>query len=801
MVEVGVSDVDNPAGGISTVELYVNGRFIDSIGGPDLTGTQTFTWTTANGGVPYWLDGSHTLTARAFDTSLNEATSAPVSVTVANNLIPIWFNDPAFNSIWSEDMDVEIQVDNLAAESGTHQLLLYVNSNLATTFTVTGSGTFNYTVDTVGPPAIPEGTADLIAILRDMSTNEYETTALDFIVDHTPPNINIGSPFDLPWINKAEFPLNVQATITDNRVLPADPNDVDDATVTAQFSGDCASGLLPMSENPPGSDTYTLSWISPSCENNVEGVLTITVEAYDVASPANFTSRAFTTGIDTKKPTVDTLTVIPMVNQSFTMGSTTFDGFIKGDVTLQATVTDAYPDIGAFATLFYNDPFNPTAVPDGTLYNPLEAINQDASSGGFGLLWPTASYEDGIYLLAAGVADLAGNTTDSPPFKVLYLDNGIPSTSLPDVTLPYGKAQGPVPVAAYADANHGFLSAVEHRFVPQGGDPENPLDVKYYEVVNYPASNLQRTTQFSYIMDPSSWGDGFYEGYAYATDWAGNTVRVGPSTAFEVKVRYIDSATAIATFADVSPPANKDFIVTAEGRLMDGAGNGAPGEVIDVEFYRQLWNICQDPPACTMKGYEFTESGGVPLVSTTQTTTDPTGYILPVSSPASSTTWEYQDTDRALVVLIDQDTGAWYGYIEAYLSDPEPVGVLNPWDQFFRQRVLFTALDYSSVPYTPSDNEFTVSGSLVLQDGQPAAGVTVRMNVSWNGGAMNETHEQVIGAGGTFSFDYPAYNLVLPNDTDVYFELRYYFDDSNLSVGLGEVYWLYSTGTWAEFLY
>jgi hypothetical protein len=64
-----------------------------------------------------------------------------------------------------------------------------------------------------------------------------------------------------------------------------------------------------------------------------------------------------------------------------------------------------------------------------------------------------------------------------------------------------------------------------------------------------------------------------------------------------------------------------------------------------------------------------------------------------------------------------------------------------------------------------------------------------------------ETHDQVAGSGGTFNFDYPAYNLVLPNDTDVYFRLTYYYNDPNLWLDLANLDWLWGTSTWNEWLY
>lgn len=781
-VLVDVSDVANATtwGGISRVELYVNGRLYQTLVGPDLTGINTFTWTTAIGPTPYWLDGSHVLTAKAYDISLNEATSDPVGVTVANNLHPIWFNAPVYNSIWSQNVDVQIQVGNLAAESGTHQLLLYVNSGLATTFTVTGPGTFNHTLDTIG---LPERTADLIAIIRDIGTNEYQTTALDFIVDRTSPVINVGSPFDLPWINRAEFPLNVQATITDYRFAPVDPNDVDDATVTATFSGACSSGPLSMSEVPAGSDTYTLPalWNDPSCVD-VEGILTITVEAYDVASPANYASRAFTTGIDTKKPTVDTITVIPMVNQSFTMGTRIFDGFIRGDVTLQATVTDAYPQTGAFTAWYYNDPYVMAGPPDGTQYLPLENF-QDATSGAFSDLWPTLSYPDGIYLLAAGVADAAGNSSDTTPVKVLYLDNSTPWIMMPMINSMFYTLEpisgstvpllhGLVNVSMASSDQSGFLREVEHRYVQAGMDPgtaqtpsafvESWSPPKY----SFTADDKKRAFSKSYTLDTCAVTPGTYDVFAYATDWAGNKSSPMGTTRFVIEnFTYLvppsgtDSldTNSVAYFAEIPPVPKDKYELVGEGAMGDCSGT-VNGLNVGLEFYRMTWD-----------GFNY--NWEYPTHYTT-TTTDLVGDFGPISAPQGS--WTYQSTHMAALVFDDPVTKDIYAVFHPlFLFNPQPyevdpVGnpgfkVLYPlWHtefQPFTQERLVTNLTYDLVPSGPLTNSLTLAGNVIFNSGHPAVGESLTIELNWTdsgGSLMSTLYSTATGPAGEFTFTPPA---------------------------------------------
>ncbi|UCF88484.1 MAG: hypothetical protein JSV70_08760, partial [bacterium] len=111
--------------------------------------------------------------------------------------------------------------------------------------------------------------------------------------------------------------------------------------------------------------------------------------------------------------------------------------------------------------------------------------------------------------------------------------------------------------------------------------------------------------------------------------------------------------------------------------------------------------------------------------------------------------------------------------------------------------------DYSSVFYTSTDDEFSVSGSLVFLDGQPAAGVFVKAEVGWDDGFswVTKVYEQAADSQGQFNFTYPAYDLVLPNDTPVDIWLTYYFQDPQLYVELGSLYWDWTTETWTEYLY
>ncbi|MGD8352623.1 MAG: Ig-like domain-containing protein, partial [Pseudomonadota bacterium] len=703
---------------------------------------------------------------------------------------PIWFNDPPYNSIWSGDMGVEIEVGSLVAQAGTYQVYLHVNSVQVATFTDKGPGTFNYTVDTT---LLPEGANDLIAVIEDMESNNYQTTALDFIVDRTPPAISIGSPFDLSWINKADWPITLRAVIGDPRVAPADPNDVDDSTVKATFSGVCSSSSLSMSEMPAGSNTYTVSWAGPGCDDR-EGVLTVTVTADDIASPSNQSSQALTVRLDTKKPLVNSFDVIPMVNQSFTMGSLTLDGFVRGDVTLQAGVSDGNlgSAIGAFAGWYYNDPYNMVGPPDGTEYVPLEGY-QNASSGIFTDSWPTTTYSDGIYLLAVGVMDSAGNSNDASPTKVVYLDNSQPWISVPWLNSmastyePISGSWAPMVtglanVTMEAEDWIGFLKEIEHRFVSTGDDPNIPANVVNSVIYTFPADRKVRRYRKSYTINTCGVPPGAYDVYAYATDWAGNrdvpswhnTFVVGNYT-YLVPPNALDPD--VVHFEEI-PPSSGNWALLSAGRLERCGAPVADGTNVNVNFYRWPWNAgmsVYDPP------WVYSTMGST------------LGGDMPnLSSEAGSQF--YKTVDLGAVEYRDSVTGEIYAVFHPMtLSNPQQYdwyGTYDPWYSEFRpfnqERIVYD-VSYDLTPGLLPAYNLTLSGTMLFNSTHPARTEPVTLELNWSDpmfGWMWTRFSTTTDNSGSFSFSPPA-------DIDI-------TEWVNINISHPSVYWGDTWMAWIE---
>jgi hypothetical protein len=459
-----------------------------------------------------------------------------------------------------------------------------------------------------------------------------------------------------------------------------------------------------------------------------------------------------------------------MVNQSFTMGSLTFDGFVRGDVTLQATVTDAYPDIGGFATWFYNDPFNPTGT-DGTLYYPLEAMFQDASPGSFSLLWPTASYNNGIYLLAAGVSDLAGNTTDSPPFQILYLDNSDPWINMPNLpwfdstiepisgwSVPLLRGRANVSINA-GDFGGGFLKKVEHRYVNAGDDPgtaDTPSAfVLNTESYSFPADSMKRDFRKSYMIDTCGVAPGAYDVFAYATDWAGNKSLPMGTTRFVVEnFTYLVPPGAVDPVVswDAAPPIPVgNWALESGGTIRDCTG---PVDGLDVRvfFFHRAWNS-----SIPM------EYDSVPSTYTTVATTS-LGNLPTLSSESGSML--YTSNDLGTVRFYDSVAGDVLAVFHPmFLDNPQhysPYGTYLPWHkefQPFNQRRMLENVTYDLTPIILPAHSLSLDGTVIFNSGHPAVGESVIMELWYTDTTASPiwtVMSTVTGSAGEFSFTGPS---------------------------------------------
>jgi hypothetical protein len=239
-------------------------------------------------------------------------------------------------------------------------------------------------------------------------------------------------------------------------------------------------------------------------------------------------------------------------------------------------------------------------------------------------------------------------------------------------------------------------------------------------VFNFAAQSMARFAVDVYVMDTSSWGNGTYEGYSYATDWAGNTTVTGPSATFDVDVKRLESGTFSATFNSAGPG---QFEMSAAGRIVDAAGNGVAGESLELYARRARTSIA----GTTTYTYHY---------DNTQTT-DLMGYFN-FTAPASSLLFEnpvpaVHTTDGFRFSVRDSSIQSkWYGYIDGVLDNP-PLQ-LTPTQLPSTQKSLISNLSTSLDLYLtgpPTDYyRITVSGNMIRVDGSPVASGPVRFLTS-----------------------------------------------------------------------
>lgn len=529
-VTISAEDTNNftTTAGIARIDLYINGYLYRTLTSPpDLAGANTIDWVTAQGGFPYWLDGQHTIYAKATDVAGNPRTTAPITVTVDNNLgHSIEWTSPPFLDIQSQTVPVGVLVSNLDTSVMTYNVSLSIAGS-AYPMTDLGGGAWGYSWDSTSQP---DGTVGFIAQVRDDQNNVDEIT-LDVIVDNTPPTVGFGT---VPvWINAASFPIMADIIVTDT-------NGVDPASVTGEFTGACSSSPA-MAMSPVGADTYRIIWAGPC--SGVDGSVTLQVNADDLADPPNTASEMVTTSIDTIYPTLDPISASPTRGSSFTLGPYTIDSFVAGTVNVSSRVVDNHPDTGWIAFQFFQDPWYgwPASWTDPVVFGPMDA----SGTGDFFYTWdtngeylPAQPWEAGIYVVAVDGTDMAANAA-SPKTQVYYLDNYEPWGGMNIMSWP---VWGSKYVTIEADANFGFVKSIENIVVTSGGTPG--IDDVATATISVPISAKARWYQDSWLWDTTTLSDGTYDVYASAEDWAGNT-SIPSSWPINVFNKYADNMAAV----------------------------------------------------------------------------------------------------------------------------------------------------------------------------------------------------------------------------------------------------------------
>jgi len=719
--------------GISRIDVYIDGFLFHTwTGTPDLTGTHTVPWTTAIGPIPLWLDGDHTVFARAEDFAGNIGETAHITVTVDNNLQAIEWTSPGSMTVWSQTVPVEVMVAELDTSTMSYEVTLSIDGNDCPLEDL-GGGAWGYSWDSSGTP---DGTVTFIAQVKDTENNKVEIF-LDVIVDHTQPSISVGAVPE--WLNASDFPLVADLFVTDT-------NGVDPDSVTGEFTGAASSGLIPMAFI--GADTYRLEWAGPS--SAVDGSITIEIIADDLATPPNTASETKTTSIDTLYPEMAPITASPIQSLSFTLGGYTVAGFVSavdGDVTVSSRVMDNYPDLGSMAFQFFTDPWHgwPESWTDPVVFGSIDA----SGTGDFSYTWetdgeylPAQSWDPGLYVVTAEGTDLAGNAA-SPVTSVYYLDNQEPGSWAWVMSWP---VWGSKYVSIEGDANYGFVKSLQAVIVPQGGTPGED-DVASSAVIPVDLSAKAHWYQTSWLWDTTAIQDGAYEIYATAEDWAGNVSGPSPNP-IEVFNKYMDNVTAV--FDTTGPGAN----MTLSGQIEHPLGITEAIE-FDCEVTRH-------------------DSLGTVLAGPTYypVTTDASGSFV-FGVPAGL--FQFDPGDLFMVRFYSQPNYYWYGELEGVVQGVQ--GWTGPME--------FDTLDYSFGPIGPGTyDSLTLDGTLVFANGDPAVFESIRVTLDHQDHLSNwywTEYELSTDGSGVFSLVIPYLDPNLGGE--------YFYDGDEIWVGIRDWNW------------
>ncbi|HYR90318.1 MAG TPA: Ig-like domain-containing protein, partial [Terriglobia bacterium] len=344
-------------------------------------------------------NGSHTLTAIARDTSGNQATSSPVTVTVLNDSTPptVAFTSPAGGS----------------TVGGTISLIANASDNVAVAgvqFKVDGVGLG--AEDTTAPYSTSWNTTTatnashtLTAVARDTSGNQTTSSPLTVTVfnDSTPPTVTITSPASSSTVGGT---VNVTADASDNVAVAGVLFKLDGVELGAEDT----------------TAPYSASWNTTTATN---GSHTLTAVARD-GSTNQTTSSPVTVTVfnDTTAPTV-------------TITSPASSSTVGGTVNVTADASDNVAVAGVQFKL------------DGV------DLGAEDTTAPYSASWNTTTATNGSHILTAVARDGSSNRTTSSPVTVVVLNDSTPPTVT--ITSPSSGSSvgGTITISADASDNVG----------------------------------------------------------------------------------------------------------------------------------------------------------------------------------------------------------------------------------------------------------------------------------------------------------------------------------------------------------
>lgn len=356
-VSVSATASDNVA--VTSVQFQLDGS---DLGAPITAAPYSYTWDSSTAS-----DGSHTLTAIAYDAAGNSTTATMVSVTVDNSTPAVSITAPAASASLSGSVAVSASAsDDLGITSVRFQL---DGANLGSPVTV-APYTLNW--DTT---AVSDGVHSLTVIAYDSTGRSATSAPVSVTVDNLPPTVSVSAP---------ATGASVSGTVS---VTAAASDDLGVASV--QFQLDGANLGSPVTAAP-----YAISWDTTAA---AFGSHTLTAIASD-ATGNHTTSTAITVTVDNVPPTA-------------AISAPVAGAHLAGTASLTASASD---NAGVTRVQFQLDGVN---------------IGGALTTAPYTLAWDSTTATDGNHTLTAIASDAAGNSTTSAGVSVT-VDNSPPTVSL-----------------------------------------------------------------------------------------------------------------------------------------------------------------------------------------------------------------------------------------------------------------------------------------------------------------------------------------------------------------------------------
>ncbi len=570
-VTVTADATDNVA--IARVELLVDGALYTS----DTTAPYGFNWSSTT--LP---NGPHALTARAFDTAGNSATSAPITVTVDNDHTPpeVAITAPAEGATVENTVPIDVDATDSV---GVTRVDFYVGGTLIGSDT---TAPYSFAWNT---HAYADGSYALEARARDAIGNVGTSATVTVAVDNDsiPPAVAITAPASGSTVMGT---VTVTADATDNVAV---------TRVELLVNGAVAA-----------TDTaapWEIAWNTLGAGN---GAHSLVARAYDALNNSATSSAVSVTaanpGIATYDPSFqvprcaaegsvcDTGGMVdgrngkgPEPNAPNTLGGTCIDGTsgtYHGSESLdrlRVFTTDGHPiaagktitiEATVWATSSYYDTLDlyHTATPGSPVWTHLGSFNPSGS--GARTISTTFTLPSGTQHVIRGQLRYYYGSASNPCYAYSYNDRDdlmFAAVDVPDTTPPAASITAPA-----AGAKLRGLATVTAAATDNIGVTAVELHVDGALVAT------DATAPYSFAWDTLPVPEGAHTLTARAIDLAGNTSTSAP---VEIEVDNLDVTAPVATITSpapgttvsgtrtVSTTASDDFGVTAVELHVDGA--------------------------------------------------------------------------------------------------------------------------------------------------------------------------------------------------------------------------------------